>query len=719
MNEILPITKESILEAAKNVDNNPTLRKGRESIEYDFVLNGNRYPPILILSEANKNLGGRELLLTDFGNSTKKAFKIFKNLGYIVEKKYPILTREVVLEIIDLCDRMATGRKDGLISKENYTKIFRPFIDSFEKKFSHSPNLYLQNQLQNFYNATLKNLTSRLKFKSYGFWGRSIYNYTWSCIYYNFDKDSMHSSHSPQLYILINKEGIKFGFCYGHQVNENDPLVLSALQGNAFLLLKKCFENDKDLCFFNSTNEEVTARPEKLFGNNDKILIAKDNDIRNKWSNTSLLIKEFEKANIPENINEIIQSTLDNLKDFFLALLPVNNQITQSTLEVSNTQAPFDVSSLYNSIQLSGLHISRNLVIRFVCSLLTKPFVILTGLSGSGKTKLAQAFAMWICEDDNQFCIVPVGADWTNREPLLGFPNAIDKITYVKPDNGVLDLIIDASKAENALKPFFIILDEMNLSHVERYFADFLSVMESKDDKGILLHSDKIRMDTNDNIIPNNLRFPRNLFIIGTVNIDETTYMFSPKVLDRASVIEFRVKKEEMENFLKHNTDLKLDGLDGMGKEMAESFTSIAMDDKLKAENSEKINEVLLEFFSELKKIGAEFGYRSASEILRFAAIINELKPGWEITDIIDAAIMQKLLPKVHGSRKRLTPVLETLGSLCMTEKPKEGERMEHFLNPLEEKDFSSKIKYPISFEKIARMYRALLHNGFTSYAEA
>ena len=196
-------------------------------------------------------------------------------------------------------------------------------------------------------------------------------------------------------------------------------------------------------------------------------------------------------------------------------------------------------------------------------------------------------------------------------------------------------------------------------------------------------------------------------------------YMFSPKVLDRASVIEFRVTKDEMKNFLKNNTELKLDSLDGMGKEMAESFTAIAMEDKIEAENLEEISDILLEFFSELKKIGAEFGYRSASEILRFAAIINQLEPEWKPTDILDAAIMQKLLPKVHGSRKRLAPILETLGSLSMSEKPIGEEKMEHFLNPQEEKDFSSRIKYSMSFEKIARMYRALLHNGFTSYAEA
>ena len=87
MNEILPFTKESILKAAEIIDQNPNLRKGRESVGYDLILDGKKYPPILILSEANKFLGGQELLLTDFGNSTKKAFKIFDELNYKIEKK--------------------------------------------------------------------------------------------------------------------------------------------------------------------------------------------------------------------------------------------------------------------------------------------------------------------------------------------------------------------------------------------------------------------------------------------------------------------------------------------------------------------------------------------------------------------------------------------------------------------------------------------------------
>ena len=151
---------------------------------------------------------------------------------------------------------------------------------------------------------------------------------------------------------------------------------------------------------------------------------------------------------------------------------------------------------------------------RFISALLTKPFVILTGLAGSGKTKVAEALSLWISEQDSQHCMVSVGADWTNREPLLGFPNALEQGKYVKPDSGVLDLILEAVKPENKHRPYFLILDEMNMSHVERYFADFLSAMESVD-RTIALHSTGEWKDS----VPHEVTLPENLFIIGTLTL--------------------------------------------------------------------------------------------------------------------------------------------------------------------------------------------------------
>ena len=136
------------------------------------------------------------------------------------------------------------------------------------------------------------------------------------------------------------------------------------------------------------------------------------------------------------------------------------------------------IKKLEKDVAEAGLKYAPGLMKRFVCAQLAKPFVVLTGLSGSGKTKLAEAFTKWIGVE-NTVNIVPVGADWTNNEKLLGYPNALDPDNYVMPDTGVLKLMLDAN--ENQDLPFFLILDEMNLSHVERYFADFLSTMESHD----------------------------------------------------------------------------------------------------------------------------------------------------------------------------------------------------------------------------------------------
>ncbi|MFM2208031.1 MAG: hypothetical protein RL213_2006 [Bacteroidota bacterium] len=366
----------------------------------------------------------------------------------------------------------------------------------------------------------------------------------------------------------------------------------------------------------------------------------------------------------------------------------------------------FGFSELIKTIKDAGLSYSGNLILRFTASLLTKPFVILTGLSGSGKTKLAQAFVKWLCKDESQYRIIPVAADWTNREPLLGYPNALKPEEYVKPESGVLDLIIQANYRPNL--PHFLILDEMNLSHVERYFADFLSAMESQEE--IPLYSEgKVQ-----NGVPAKLKVPSNLFIIGTVNIDETTNMFSPKVLDRANTIEFRITQVELMSFLIGIKSVNIEILSGKGSGMSKSFLDMASNKDFV--HDDQINSVLLHFFSELKKTGAEFGYRSAAEILNLIHNLSELDHSLTTHQKLDIAIMQKLLPKLHGSRRKLCPVLETLASLCISENVrivKDVFENSHF-------DFNgANVLYPLSLEKITRMYRGAIDNGFTSFAEA
>lgn len=429
-----------------------------------------------------------------------------------------------------------------------------------------------------------------------------------------------------------------------------------------------------------------------------------------------LEVFDFLNSNLPDKIRSTDKKYF--LSNRYIQILTSKEGVLSEKQVVSQLDK-FDISLFSKALKYSGLIFSDDIITRFISSLVTKPFVLLSGLSGSGKTKLAQSFAEWISEDKSQYCIVPVGADWSNREPLLGYVNALDNKEYILPENGALELIIEANKKENKEKPYFLILDEMNLSHVERYFADFLSVMESNDKFKLHRFENNLNITDGDRFqkseeVPNTLKWPKNLFVIGTVNIDETTYMFSPKVLDRANVIEFRIGKKDIDKFLNERKEVnKSKVLCGEGSGMGKKLVSIAKNKSLT--NTEEINGALGKFFIELQKVGAEFGYRTVSEIQILFSQMDIINPQYinETNKKIDNAIMQKLLPKLHGSRRKLEPVLVALGKICAGDKV-----VEDFFENKDERDYS-KAKYELSLEKITRMYDNLINNGFASYAEA
>ena len=248
--------------------------------------------------------------------------------------------------------------------------------------------------------------------------------------------------------------------------------------------------------------------------------------------------------------------------------------------------------------------------------------------------------------------------------------------------------------------------------YVERYFADFLSAMESKEAIPLWNGCPEPENEDDDwDDTPKKIKLPSNLFIIGTINVDETTYMFSPKVLDRANVIEFKISAEEMSSFLENMKDVHPDNIISKAANMSASFVDIASKNDLEKDAAAVVT--LKKFFQELKNVNAEFGYRSATEIFRFICQAkNNDDTATKITDneILDAAIVQKLLPKLHGSRKKLDPVLKQLWRLCF-----DGAESEL---PITDEN-AKKAKFKESADKIWRMYESASANGFTSFAEA
>jgi MoxR-like ATPase len=356
-----------------------------------------------------------------------------------------------------------------------------------------------------------------------------------------------------------------------------------------------------------------------------------------------------------------------------------------------------------DAVDASGLRFpaDSNLVRSFLSSLLAKPFAILTGLAGSGKTQLAMRLGEWFGTDEHgrhRHVVVPVRPDWTGPESIFGYEDALRTSASGAPVWFVpeaFEFVLRA--ANNPEHPYLLILDEMNLAHVERYFSDFLSGVESR--RPVLpdlIFDQPSRQWVLRDVEAQRLPLPRNLFVVGTVNVDETTYMFSPKVLDRASTFEFRVASDELD------AELRRPSAAPAGEDQrVRAFASLAEKDDWQREHPHPARDEIVSMLREahviLARANQEFGHRTLYEILRFCAFFAATGDTDGQT-ALDLAMMQKVLPKVHGSRRRVEPVLTALGALA------QGAGMTPRL--------------PVTHHKIGRMIESVRANQFVSFAE-
>lgn len=548
--------------------------------------------------------------------------------------------------------------------------------------------------------------------------------------------------------------------------------------------------------------------------------------------------------------------------------------------------------SYFDFFEKKGFIYSDELLTNFALSLKTKPFTILSGISGSGKSKIAQIFSEYMTEGrKEQFEFMSVKPNWKDSKDLLGYFNVITGEYEMTP---FLKLLIQAKLRPN--KPFFLLLDEMNLAKVEHYFSDFLSCIESRyypnkkislipsenqlkarlnalytktptlsevivlsaldlREKGILVHSEHQKIEvyrknffinwwfekysssnnpvvqvrselnqgqnrlahrlfealpggksyrlkeegelntadlatfkdienkfyqltklaivtsklitqepmilhskdaelisTNANshsktvsnslnaselydattstyFIPSQLHIPMNVFVIGTVNIDETTYLFSPKVLDRANLIEFnQVDVDSIFNIspVNNSHQFKLKGKPSIiPLEIATVNTA-----KNIVKSDPDVMADLLQIFNILEKYNLHFGYRVINEV---ALYISNSKQGITdypnlVTDALDIQLLQKVLPKFNGSIQKLwDPFTEILSHIRISKvAPLNDEQVQSIADQLFSKDliettlddYKNVFKYPRTAKKLLNLLRNLENNGFTSFIE-
>ena len=351
----------------------------------------------------------------------------------------------------------------------------------------------------------------------------------------------------------------------------------------------------------------------------------------------------------------------------------------------------------------------RNKVGNYLTALRTKPFMLLAGISGTGKSrivrKLAQAtvteelqkaegykgtdFAndRWTLHSPANFELIQVKPNWHNSMDVIGYLSNIPSPHYVFTP--FIEFIVKAWQHPEV--PFFLCLDEMNLAPVEEYFAEFLSAIESRSFEGGEYMTDPIIKPFNsfgenvakmmvNTLFPNftaadknsflgkvvdhletkGLTLPKNLIVIGTVNMDETTFSFSRKVLDRAMSVE--MNEVNYDSFLTDTTDDDLKAIVKAFEENGDAdLKALLVDRHIEAkEIIEELGEDAQFAINYLKRVNAllegtpfKLGYRAANEALIYLQASHEFGQTDRIA-ALDNFTLMKILSRIEGDETKL-----------------------------------------------------------------
>jgi hypothetical protein len=723
-----------------NIDNIP---KGRLSNTYFLISGEKRLPPKYVLSEANK-YANNEILSSDSFNAVE-AVAFLRKLNYEIEesnnmvniKLYDIhgtSTIENFRTLITPDDkyfywdskRFTRNEIGDIVFWVNRTEriVLYSIIDSMEVRPSFSNGRNLINDLGYDVSATAKDATQFETFYRFKIIEKAPMPDGW-----NYSNPVPFNGQTMAIILYepnVNEPEKKI-----EKINDLSPIFINNEEITEILIEALALLSIKEKKIYKSVMEKFreymyTIHKNRTTSDDYMKMMPK---IEAWLINNGVVVDEFkiwEEVKLINSINEKLSTTFKtkwkelNKNESNWYSSPWNLWTKFNKMNILNDDSDVGINSkkmetpkeiikhAHEFITNSGFNYQYDEIANFYLALRAKPFVILAGISGTGKTQLPRKFAASLGFSKKQIIQLPVRPDWTDSSDLLGY-------TSLEGNFIPKDLTLAIQKAIlNPDEPYFFILDEMNLARVEHYFSDYLSVIETRERVGNEIKTDPILREEILKTAKNKNDFseiglPQNLYLIGTVNMDETTHAFSKKVLDRANSIEMN---EVDLNWITNNGK-SLKKLENISNDLFKTvyLHSIDLSEVDKKSISDEM--ILLHAVNKiLEKADLHFAYRVRDEIA-FYLILNKSYKLMKSNTAFDFQLVQKILPRIHGSSERVQTVLVEL------------------LNLLESKDFRSSsfefsmlngkididnLKYKKTSKKIIFMLKRFDDDRFTSF---